>query len=109
MIIPVLERLRGEGMTLIGPLPADTLFTPHQLARGDAVLAMYHDQGLPVLILASFGGGVEHRSGADYPHLSPTTARGSRDRPGRSGQPVCRHWTRAGASAHCQVKYHINQ
>ncbi len=58
VIIPVLERLRGEGMTLIGPLPADTLFTPHQLARGDAVLAMYHDQGLPVLKYASFGGGV---------------------------------------------------
>lgn len=58
VIIPVIERLRAEGMTLIGPLPADTLFTPHQLARGDAVLAMYHDQGLPVLKYASFGGGV---------------------------------------------------
>ncbi|MDO6387960.1 4-hydroxythreonine-4-phosphate dehydrogenase PdxA [Uliginosibacterium sp. 31-12] len=55
---PVLERLRAEGMQLIGPLPADTLFTPRQLARGDAVLAMYHDQGLPVLKFATFGGGI---------------------------------------------------
>ncbi|MCX9154568.1 4-hydroxythreonine-4-phosphate dehydrogenase PdxA [Niveibacterium sp. 24ML] len=58
VISPVLDALRAEGMALIGPLPADTLFTPHQLARGDAVLAMYHDQGLPVLKYASFGGGV---------------------------------------------------
>lgn len=55
---PVLARLRAEGMLLIGPLPADTMFTPHQLARGDAVLAMYHDQGLPVLKFATFGGGI---------------------------------------------------
>ncbi len=58
VIIPVLDQLRSEGMHLVGPLPADTLFTPHQLARGDAQLAMYHDQGLPVLKYASFGGGV---------------------------------------------------
>jgi len=58
IIEPVLERLRGEGMQLIGPLPADTLFVPHTLDKGDAVLAMYHDQGLPVLKHASFGGGV---------------------------------------------------
>ena len=58
VIIPVLERLRVEGMQLVGPLPADTLFVPHTLAHGDAVLAMYHDQGLPVLKHASFGGGV---------------------------------------------------
>lgn len=58
VIIPVLERLRAQGMQLIGPLPADTLFVPHTLEHGDAVLAMYHDQGLPVLKHASFGGGV---------------------------------------------------
>ena len=58
VIIPVLERLRAEGLQLVGPLPADTLFVPHTLAQGDAVLAMYHDQGLPVLKHASFGGGV---------------------------------------------------
>ncbi|WP_275288783.1 4-hydroxythreonine-4-phosphate dehydrogenase PdxA [Halomonas elongata] len=55
VIIPTLEALRGEGLTLDGPLPADTLFTPHHLARADAVLAMYHDQGLPVLKYAGFG------------------------------------------------------
>lgn len=58
VITPVLERLRAEGMQLLGPLPADTLFVPHTLEQGDAVLAMYHDQGLPVLKHASFGGGV---------------------------------------------------
>ncbi|MBS0543231.1 MAG: 4-hydroxythreonine-4-phosphate dehydrogenase PdxA [Proteobacteria bacterium] len=58
VITPVLERLRAEGMQLVGPLPADTLFVPHTLSTGDAVLAMYHDQGLPVLKHASFGGGV---------------------------------------------------
>ena len=57
-ISPVLEKLRAEEMTLIGPLPADTLFTPHNLEQGNCVLAMYHDQGLPVLKHASFGGGV---------------------------------------------------
>lgn len=57
-LIPVLEQLRAEGMHLVGPLPADTLFVPHTLQQGDAVLAMYHDQGLPVLKHASFGGGV---------------------------------------------------
>ena len=58
VIIPVLDRLRAEGMRLVGPLPADTLFVPNTLEQGDAVLAMYHDQGLPVLKHASFGGGV---------------------------------------------------
>lgn len=55
VIIPTLERLRGEGMRLDGPLPADTLFTPRHLNGVDAVLAMYHDQGLPVLKYAGFG------------------------------------------------------
>ncbi len=59
VIIPVLERLRcQEGMALLGPLPADTMFSPPVLARGDCVLAMYHDQGLPVLKYASFGHGI---------------------------------------------------
>ncbi len=58
VIAPVLERLRGEGMQLIGPLPADTVFNPATLARGDCVLAMYHDQGLPTLKYASFGKGI---------------------------------------------------
>jgi len=55
VITPVLDRLRQEGMQLQGPLPADTLFTPHYLQQADAVLAMYHDQGLPVLKHMGFG------------------------------------------------------
>ena len=55
IIGPVLERLRAEGMRLYGPLPADTVFTPRYLAEADAVLAMYHDQGLPVLKHMGFG------------------------------------------------------
>ncbi len=58
VINPVLAKLRCENMNLIGALPADTLFAQHNLAGADAVLAMYHDQGLPVLKHASFGGGV---------------------------------------------------
>ncbi len=54
-ITPVLEKLRQEGMKLQGPLPADTLFTPRYLEHCDAVLAMYHDQGLPVLKHLGFG------------------------------------------------------
>ena len=58
VIAPVLTLLRAEGMDLIGPSPADTLFNPRFLKGADAVLAMYHDQGLPVLKYASFGEGV---------------------------------------------------
>lgn len=55
VIEPTLDNLRTEGITLTGPLPADTLFTPHWLDNADAVLAMYHDQGLPVLKVQGFG------------------------------------------------------
>lgn len=58
VIEPCLQRLRAEGMDLIGPLPADTLFTPKHLEHCDAVLAMYHDQGLPVLKYKGFGAAV---------------------------------------------------
>lgn len=58
VIEPVLQKLRGEGMRLIGPLPADTMFSQKNLATTDAFLAMYHDQGLAVLKHASFGEGV---------------------------------------------------
>ena len=54
-IIPALEDLRKEGLNIEGPLPADTLFTPKYLQRADAVVAMYHDQGLPVLKYKGFG------------------------------------------------------
>ena len=58
IIEPTLERLRSEGLDLRGPLPADTLFTPKYLEHCDAVLAMYHDQGLPVLKYKGFGAAV---------------------------------------------------
>ena len=54
-IEPVLQQLRLTGLDLVGPLPADTLFTPKYLDSADAVLAMYHDQGLPVLKFKGFG------------------------------------------------------
>jgi 4-hydroxythreonine-4-phosphate dehydrogenase len=53
-IIPVMDKLRQEGMQLLGPVPADTAFVPAQRARYDAVLAMYHDQALPVLKSEAF-------------------------------------------------------
>lgn len=55
IIEPVLARQRQLGRNLVGPLPADTLFTPKYLEQADAVLAMYHDQGLPVLKYKGFG------------------------------------------------------
>ncbi|MEH6491512.1 4-hydroxythreonine-4-phosphate dehydrogenase PdxA [Halopseudomonas sp.] len=55
IVIPALNALRAEGIELIGPLPADTLFTAKHLDKADAVLAMYHDQGLPVLKHKGFG------------------------------------------------------
>lgn len=58
VISPVLEKLRAEGMNLVGPLPADTLFTKNVLAGSDAQLAMYHDQGLAVLKYAAFDEGI---------------------------------------------------
>ncbi|MEQ9465359.1 MAG: 4-hydroxythreonine-4-phosphate dehydrogenase PdxA [Haliea sp.] len=58
VISPVLDRLRGEGMNLLGPLPADTAFSPKLLEQADAYLAMFHDQGLPVLKYAGFGNAV---------------------------------------------------
>jgi 4-hydroxythreonine-4-phosphate dehydrogenase len=54
-IIPTLQTLREEGYDLIGPIPADTVFTSDNITKGDAILAMYHDQGLPVLKHTGFG------------------------------------------------------
>jgi 4-hydroxythreonine-4-phosphate dehydrogenase len=58
VIIPTLEQLRSKGLNLVGPLPADTLFNATNLAQADVILAMYHDQGLPVLKYAGFGDAV---------------------------------------------------
>lgn len=66
VIIPTLESLRQKGMHLIGPLPADTLFQPKYLEHADAVLAMYHDQGLPVLKYQGFGRAVNITLGLPF-------------------------------------------
>lgn len=65
-ITPVLKRLNTEGMHLTGPLPADTLFTPKYLQQCDAVLAMFHDQGLPVLKYKGFGQAVNITLGLPF-------------------------------------------
>ena len=65
-IIPVLNEMRALGMHLSGPLPADTLFQPKYLDHADAVLAMYHDQGLPVLKYQGFGRAVNITLGLPF-------------------------------------------
>jgi 4-hydroxythreonine-4-phosphate dehydrogenase len=55
VVRPAIERAQAEGIAARGPVPADTAFTPRSVADADAVLAMYHDQGLPVLKHAAFG------------------------------------------------------
>ncbi len=70
VIEPVLARLRGEGMQLVGPLPADTAFLPAKLRGFDAVLAMYHDQGLPVLKYSGFERAVNLTLGLPYPRVA---------------------------------------
>ena len=57
-VIPALKQLRKEGLDLLGPLPADTAFNPEVLLHSDAVFAMYHDQGLPVLKYSGFGSAI---------------------------------------------------
>lgn len=65
-ISPALESLRNEGINLVGPLPADTIFQEKYLADADAVLAMYHDQGLPVLKYKGFGSSVNITLGLPF-------------------------------------------
>ena len=66
----MLDRLRGEGVDLAGPLPADTAFLPGRLRDCDAVLAMYHDQGLPVLKYSGFEQAVNLSLGLPYPRVA---------------------------------------
>ena len=66
IISPTLMKLRDEGMDLTGPLPADTLFQPKYLDDADVVLAMYHDQGLPVLKSVGFGSSVNITLGLPF-------------------------------------------
>lgn len=70
LIIPLLARLRAQGMDLVGPLPADTAFLPAKLAGFDTVLAMYHDQGLPVLKYSGFEQAVNITLGLPYPRVA---------------------------------------
>ncbi|XOV84224.1 MAG: 4-hydroxythreonine-4-phosphate dehydrogenase PdxA [bacterium] len=69
-ITPVLQTLRRQGLHLSGPLPADTLFTPGHLDTADAVMAMFHDQGLPVLKYAGFGEAVNVTLGLPFVRTS---------------------------------------
>ncbi|MDO6527750.1 4-hydroxythreonine-4-phosphate dehydrogenase PdxA [Motilimonas sp. 1_MG-2023] len=66
VITPTLDILRGQGIDLVGPLPADTLFQPKYLEDADAVLTMYHDQGLPVLKYKGFGNSVNITLGLPF-------------------------------------------
>jgi len=75
VIAPVIERARQRGMQLTGPLPADTAFVPSMLKNFDAVLAMYHDQGLPVLKYAGFGRAVNVTLG--LPHVRTSVDHGT--------------------------------
>ena len=70
VIAPVLAALRGEGMRLEGPQPADTAFLPSRLAGVDAILAMYHDQGLPVLKHSGFEQAVNISLGLPWPRVA---------------------------------------
>lgn len=70
VIEPVLAALRGEGLDLVGPLPADTAFLPAKLQGFDAVVAMYHDQGLPVLKYSGFERAVNLTLGLPYPRVA---------------------------------------
>ena len=93
-IIPALDALRADGLDIQGPLPADTLFTPRHLAGVDAVLAMYHDQGLyyPRPTAGTYFSGPRHRAGFGGPrHCRP-------QQPGRRAIactaaccPACQH------------------
>ena len=70
VIRPVVEAQAARGMAVSGPVPADTAFTPAALERADAVLAMYHDQGLPVIKHAGFGHGVNVTLGLPFHRVS---------------------------------------
>ena len=65
-IIPTFEKLRSQGIDIIGPLPADTMFQQKFIDKADAFLTMYHDQGLPVLKYAGFDSGFNTTLGLPY-------------------------------------------
>ena len=71
VIVPALRRLRGRGIKVSGPIPADTVFHRARKGEFDAVVAMYHDQGLPVLKTLAFETGVNLTLGLPFPRTSP--------------------------------------
>jgi len=70
VIAPAVQAARAAGHDVVGPIPADTVFVPDQARRYDAIVAMYHDQGLPALKAASFGGGVNVTLGLPFVRTS---------------------------------------
>jgi 4-hydroxythreonine-4-phosphate dehydrogenase len=107
VIAPVLATLRAEGFDLRGPLPADTAFLPAHLADVDAVVAMYHDQGLPVLKHAGFEHAVNLTLGLPYPRVAvdhgtalPLAGRGVADPSSLiAAAGLCARLARAGIAA----------
>ena len=86
VIGPAVSEATARGIQVVGPLPADTAFTPDRLSTSDAVLAMYHDQGLPVLKYAGFGKAVNVtlglpiiRTSVDHGTALDIAGRGSAD------------------------------
>ena len=95
IIIPTLNRLRANGIKLQGPLPADTAFNPKVLGSCDAVFAMYHDQGLPVLKYSGFGNAVNItlglpiiRTSVDHGTALDLTGTTHKANPGSLGQAI---------------------
>jgi 4-hydroxythreonine-4-phosphate dehydrogenase len=70
VVAPAIEAARATGIDATGPVPADTVFVPDIAKRFDAIVAMYHDQGLPVLKAASFGHGVNVTLGLPFVRTS---------------------------------------
>ncbi len=108
IIIPALQELRAAGLNITGPVPADTAFTTDNIARADAILAMYHDQGLPVLKHSSFGRAVNITLGlpiirTSVDHGTALELAGYRPRGQRqpaNGTAVC---NRYGRPVHCEL------
>ncbi len=84
VIDPVIRQLTAEGMDVTGPVPADTAFTPHFLATADVIVAMYHDQGLPVIKHVGFGNAVNMTLG--LPILRTSVDHGTALRLARTGK-----------------------
>lgn len=101
-IEPAIRAACAQGLDIVGPLPADTLFQPKYLDRCDAVLAMYHDQGLPVLKFASFGHGVNVTLG--LPIIRTSVDHGTALDLAGSGRADCRSMVAAIEAAHAMVK-----